>query len=100
MTNPELYSGIEMIMQANLVGAIKIGVESVSESVVSKYSIHNMKDKTANNEMFIPVNGPKVGKEDETIKKTWDRKFGGRGGWHFWTKQNLFRTGGITVKKI
>ena len=58
MTNPELYSGIEMIMQANLVGAIKIGVESVSESVVSKYSIHNMKDKTANNEMFIPVNGP------------------------------------------
>ena len=93
MTNPELYRGIEMIMQATLVGAIKIGVESVTESVISKYSIHNskirnIKDKTANNEMFIAVNGPKVGQADETIKKALDRKFGGRGGWHFSTKQN------------
>ena len=105
MTNPELYRGIELIMLATLVGAIKIGVESVAESVISKYSIHNskirnIKDNTANNEMFIAVNGPKVGEAYETIKKALDRKFGGRGGWHFSTKQNLFRTGGITVENI
>ena len=55
---------------------------------------------TANIDMSIAFNGPKVGEADETKKKALDRKFGGRGEWHFSTKQNLFRTGGITVENI
>ena len=54
-----------MVMDATVVAAIKVSVESVAESIISKYSIHNTKlrpinDDTANNEMFIAVNGPKL----------------------------------------
>ena len=90
-------------MDSTLVAAIKVSVESVAESIISKYSIHNsksrpLKDTTANNEMFISVNGPEIGEADETLIKALNLKFG-VGKWHFSTKQNLFRSSGITVEK-
>ena len=92
-------------MQATLVGAIKISVESVAESVMSNYAIHNSKirklnDKTANNEMFIAVNGPEVGEADYLLSKALTSKFPGKQGWHFSTRQHLFWSSGITVENI
>jgi hypothetical protein len=105
MQTPALYEGIEMVMEATVVSAIKISVESVGESVISTYSIHNnklrnLKDTTANDEMFISVNGPEIGEADKILAKALDRKFGDQRGWHFATRQNLFRTSGKTVDKI
>ena len=105
MRNSNQYKGIEMIMQATIIGAIKISVESVAESIISKYGIHNskiraLKDTTANNEMFVAINGPEVGEADSLLAKALDRKFSGRLGWHISVKQNLFRTSGPTVENI
>ena len=47
--------------------------------------------------MFIAVNGPKIGKADETLKKALNLKFG-VGKCHFYT-HNHFRFSGITVEK-
>ena len=57
-----------------------------------------MGQETANNEMFIAVNGPKIREADETLKKALNLKFG-VGKLHFSTKQTLFRSSGVTVDK-
>ena len=95
MKDPKLYKENEMVMDSTLVAAVKVSVESIADSIISKYSIHNSKlrsisDETANNEMFIAVNGPKIGEVDETLKKAFNLKFG-IGKLHFYT-QNLFRS--------
>jgi hypothetical protein len=43
MNKPDLYRNIEMVLQAICVGCIKLSVESVAESMISKYNIHNNK---------------------------------------------------------
>ena len=40
-TSPTLYVGIELLMQATFVGAIKTSVESIAKSVISVYNKHN-----------------------------------------------------------
>ena len=97
MRNSNQYKGIEMIIQATIIGAIKISVESVAESIISKYGIHNskkraLKDTTANNEMFVAINGPEVGEADSLLAKAL--------GWHISVKQNLLRTSGPTIDNI
>ena len=104
LKDPKLYKEIEMVMDITLVAAIKVSVESVAESIISKYSIHNSKirpigDKKANDEMFIAVNGPEIGEADETLIKALNLKFG-VGKWHFSVAQNLFKTSGPTVEKL
>ena len=59
--------------------------------------MRSISDETANNEMFIAVNGPKIGEVDETLKKAFNLKFG-IGKLHFYT-QNLFRSSWINVEK-
>ena len=105
MRTPALFREIEMVLQATVIGAIKISVESVAESIISKYALHNSKirklnDSTANDEMFIAVNGPELGEADALLAKALDRKFAGKSGWHFSTKQTLFRTSGVVVNNI
>ena len=63
-----------MIMEDTLVSAIQISVYLFGESVVSTYSIHNnkvrnMKDTSANDDMFISVIGPEVGEADKVLAK-------------------------------
>ena len=93
-----------MAMQATMAAVIKISVESIAESVISKYAIHNAKIrpiayKTANDEMFIAVNGPEIGEADIVLTEALNLKFG-KGKWHFSVQQNLFRTSGPTVEKL
>ena len=104
MNDPTLYEGVEMVMQATLAAAIKMSVESIAESVISKYANHNTKirpiaDTTANDEMFIAVNGPEIGEADNVLTKALNLKFGSSS-WHFSVQQNLFRTSGPTVGKL
>ena len=66
MIQEDMYSGIEAVMQACVVGSIKTSVESVAESMISKYNIHNSKirritDDVADDEMIIDYNGPDIG---------------------------------------
>ena len=58
-----MYKGIEMIIHSICVSAVKVSVESVIESLTSKFEIHfnkfrNMNEDTAYNEMMVGVNGP------------------------------------------
>ena len=104
LKDPKLYKDIEMVMKATLAVAIKISVESVAESVILKYFIHNTKirpvsDKISNDEMFIAVNGPELSEADDILAKALDLKFG-RNKWHFSVQNNLFKTSGVTVEKL
>jgi hypothetical protein len=61
MKSNKLYKGIEIIMQACAVGAIKVSVESVAKSMISKYNLHNsdirpIGEDTAEHEMMIVQN--------------------------------------------
>ena len=56
LSDSKLYTCIELVLQACIV--IKISVESVAESMISKYNIHNSKirpvdDITVEHEMMI-----------------------------------------------
>ena len=73
-----MYSGIEAVMQACVVGSIKISVESVAESMISKYNIHNSKIRMESLYLHFKDN---------------------HNGIHFYTA-NIFRSHGITVENI
>ena len=84
MRTPALHREIEMVLQATQ----------------HKSKIKKLNDSTANDEMFIAVNGPELGEADALLAKALDRKLAGKSGWHFSTKQTLFRTSGIVVNNI
>ena len=105
MRTPALFREIDIVLQATVIGAIKISVERVAESIISKYALHNSKIRKlyvspANDEMFIPVNVPKLGEAYALLAKALDRKFAGKNCWHFSKKQTLLRTSGVFVNNI
>ena len=58
LIKPELFTTIKVLMQAIFVRFMKLSVESVAESMISKYNIHNNKlrcisEVTAQLEMFV-----------------------------------------------
>ena len=95
---PELYTNIEMVMQAICVGCIKMSVESVAESMISKYNIHNnelrcISEETAQLEMFVAYNGPEIGESDKLLSEPLSEPKG----WHFVTHNALYSGEGKTV---
>ena len=40
-SSPSLYEGIEFVMRATYEASVKLNVESVAESVISVYKLHN-----------------------------------------------------------
>ena len=67
-------------MRATYEACIKMSVESVAESVISIYNLHNskirnMKEDTANNEMFVAFNGPEIGEADEVLREALNLHF-------------------------
>ena len=104
MQHEHLYSGIEVIMQATAVAAIKLSVESIAESHISVYNLHNsdirnIKEETAEDEMMIHINGPEIGEANDTLKSALDKHFQGQP-WHFTVRGNIFRSSGITVENV
>ena len=104
-SSPELYEGIELVLRATYEASIKLSVESVAESVISVYNLHNSKvrnigEETANDELFIAVNGPEMGEADKTLKEALNLHFAKKHGhWNF-TSNSVFKTSGLTVQKI
>ena len=104
MKKPHLYENIEMVMQAICVGCIKLSVESVAESMISKYNIHNnelrcISEETAQLEMFVAYNGPEIGDSDKLLSEALSEHFKPKG-WHFVTNNALYSDEGKTAGRI
>ena len=105
LVNEDLYSGIEAVTQACVVGSIKISVESVAESMISKYNIHSsnirgISDDVADDEMMVDYNGPDIGEADKLLMESLYLHFkNNRNGIHFHTG-NILRSYGKTVESI
>ena len=103
-SSPSMYEGIELVLRATFEASIKLSVESVAESVISVYNLHNSKlrpinEETGDDELFVVYNGPEMAEADEILKEALDLHFKDSRGWHF-TTNNLFRTSGPTVEAI
>ena len=104
LKKPHLYENIEMVMQAICVGCIKLSVESVAESMISKYNIHNnelrcISEETAQLEMFVAYNGPEIGDSDKLLSEALSEHFKPKG-WHFVTNNALYSDEGKTAGRI
>ena len=97
--------GIELVIQATFVAAIKTSVESIAKAVISVFNRHNsdirtISEEKLNDEMFVMWNGPEIGECDEILKIALDQHFkNSKLGVHFKTN-NLFKTSGPTVTNI
>ena len=104
LAKPALYTNIEMIMQAISVGCIKLSEESVAESMISRYNIHNQElrkvsEETANNEMFIAYNGPEIGESNQLLVDALKEHFKHKD-WHFVKQTGLFSSESKTVTRL
>ena len=87
----ELYVGCEVVVEAIVVAAIKLTVESIAESVISRYNTHNsklrsMSEEAVNNELWIACNGPELGGADRILSSALSKYFR-HGNWHFVTRK-------------
>ena len=90
-----LYEGVELIIHIICIASVKISVESVVESLVSRYEIHFDKERQLKEEHALNENGPKFAKADKILKAAmnmyWKNKeFSGE--WHFTHKSEDIRT--------
>ena len=103
-SDKELYTGIEMIIHSICVSAVKISVESVIESLTSKFEIHfnkfrNVNEDTAYNEMMVSVNGPSPAQCDKVVMAAMKQYLKGQHGIRFVRRSNdisLFDTLGVS----
>ena len=85
MIRPVLYRNIEMVVQAIYVGCIQLSVESVAESMISKYNIHNnelrcISEETSHLEMLVAYNGPEIEESDNLLGEALTEHFMPKGG--------------------
>ena len=107
-SDKELYKGIEMIIHSICVCAVKISVESVIESLTSKFKIHfnkfrNVNEDPAYNEMMESVNGPSPAQCDKVVMAAMKQHFKGKYGIRFVRRSNdisLFDTVGVSSNSI
>ena len=82
-TEGGLFKGIEMILQAVALAAVKYSVESVVESLISVYENHFNRSRTlgeemAQAEMEIAINGPCLAQCNGVVKKAMDKYWGSK----------------------
>ena len=90
----KLYEDVEVIVHCITVAVVKISVESVVESLVSRYSNHisPMRQGTSEisslEEMIISENGPLLQHADSIIESAMNRYWTEKkmSGWHFLRK--------------
>ena len=110
----KLYGGIQLTVQALLCASIKVSVESVVESLVSRYENHfhknrGLKEENALDEMEIAENGPSEFRADKLLINAMDRYWKNEtksGQWHFTrtSQQHLsdycFPSGKATMQRL
>ena len=85
----KLYKEIEIIIYCICASAVKLSViESVIESLTSKFEIHfnkfrNVKEETPYNKMMISVNRPLPSRCDQVVMTAIKMHFRGQNGIHF-----------------
>jgi hypothetical protein len=82
---------------------LKLSVESVAESMISKYNLHNnaprsISEENENDEMFLSYNGPKIGGSDGLLREGHTRHFNPKG-WHFVKQNHMFQNCRKNIKK-
>ena len=93
-TELNLYNGVELSILGILgilCAAVKVSVESVVESLVSRYEVHFDKarqliEENALHEMEIAENGPSIFREDPLLEMAMNSYWKGtteKGVWHF-----------------
>ena len=106
-TDLYLYKDIEMIMAAAVVGCIKLGLESIAESMISKYNIHSsyirpITDDSVHNEIVIDCNGLSVNEADNILSEAASYYFSqqkSKNDWNFVTNNNINGRHGTVIKK-
>ena len=101
LVDEKLYSGTELTLHSIVTSAVKVSVESVVESLVSRYEVHfdakrQLKEEHALEEMEIAENGPELVHADRLLSlamdKYWKEKGTSDGTWHFCHKTDDIRT--------
>ena len=94
-------------MQAITAAALRFGVESIVETLVSQYEYRfgpkrTVNEETAHDEMVVYINGPDLANADSVIMDALDLHFGNRNKWHFVTNKNYipFTSQSKTVTKV
>ena len=107
-TDLKLFDGIELVLHGILCAAVKVSVESVVESLVSRYESHfnknrNLEERNAMDEMLIAENGPTIFKADSVLLAAmtnyWNHN-SKTGKWHFIreSETNILNYGGTYGK--
>ena len=89
-------------MKAVTVGRIKLSV--VSESMISKYNLHNnplrcISEETAQDEMFVAYNCPEIGESITLLGETLSKYLYPKG-WQFIKANHMFLNEGKTAERI
>ena len=104
MKKKDLHNDIELVMQATAVAAVKMSVESIAESFISIYNLHNNKlrpieEVTVEAEMMIHMIGLEIGEANKVLKSALNLHFEEKP-WHFLPTQNIFKTQGKVVQGV
>ena len=100
LSDQNLSCGIELTLQSVVTAAVKISVESVVESLVSRYETHfdkkrQLQETHALEEMEIAENGPHLVHADKILKTAMNKYWAENstdGVWHFCHKSSDIRT--------
>ena len=95
-TDLKLFDGCEIAMQGILCASVKVSVESVVESLVSRYESHfgkdrNMKEENARDEMIIAENGTSLFRANAVLLAAMNQYWkttSKTGKWHFITESS------------
>ena len=76
----ELNLGKESIIHCLLAMAVKYSLESIVESLISRYQVHfdkshQLGEEKAHMEMFMSMNGPVLVRADPLLKRAMDKFF-------------------------
>lgn len=90
-TDSNLFDGIELVLHGMACAAVKVSVESVVETLVSRYESHfnktrSLKEENAIDEMMIAENGPTIFKANSVLSAAMNdywKSNSKTGKWHF-----------------
>ena len=105
VSDKNYFTGVELIMHSVFVSSIKVSIESIAESMISKYALHfskirHLDENKVHNEMMIDCNGPEIGENDAILKESLNHYFEGRK-WHFNTSSAAaFQTSGVATSNV